>query len=90
MRMNRLEKMVMNSACRDFFLKHVEAPTLYGLSGALNDMAVLEVGCGRGTGARLLLDTFKAATVVGVDIDDESIHRARKRCKAYPDNSLSF
>lgn len=42
---------------------------------------VLDLGCGRGTAARLIAAAFPSATVTGVDIDEASIAAA----KAHPD-----
>jgi ubiquinone/menaquinone biosynthesis C-methylase UbiE len=39
----------------------------------------LEVGCGRGVGIDIILDTFGAGTVDGVDLDPDMVTRARAR-----------
>jgi ubiquinone/menaquinone biosynthesis C-methylase UbiE len=43
----------------------------------------LDLGCGRGTVARLIAKEFPACRVVGVDIDEASIDAAR----AHPDTA---
>ncbi|MBK8576172.1 MAG: hypothetical protein IPN90_11035 [Elusimicrobia bacterium] len=46
MKMNRLEKVLMNSPFRAAFHRWVEAPLLLRLGGRVEGAKVLEVGCG--------------------------------------------
>lgn len=90
MKMNRVEKLVMNSPVRSWFLRHVEAPTLLKLSRGLRDLRVLELGCGQGIGTELLLSLFGASHVTAIDIDPDMIERARARLESRFDRRLSL
>lgn len=54
-------------------------PLLRRLGGTVDGGRVLEVGCGRGAGLPLLLETFQAATAHGIDLDPAQIARARRQ-----------
>lgn len=49
----------------------------YGLSGKL---AILDAGCGTGEATDRLADLYPEATLLGVDIVEEHLERARARC----------
>lgn len=49
----------------------------YGLSGTL---AILDAGCGTGEATDRLADLYPEATLLGVDIVEEHLERARARC----------
>ena len=44
---------------------------------------MLEVGCDRGTGVKIILERFGAASVEAMDLDPKMIERARRRLAAY-------
>ena len=60
MRLNRLEFALMNNPVRAAIQRHVEAPQLLRMGGPMAGGLALEIGCGRGFGAELILDVFKA------------------------------
>lgn len=83
MLMNTIEYWAMNNPLRGFVQRHYEAPRLRRLSeGSPAD--VLEIGCGQGTGARIVFDLFGPQRYVGVDLDPRMIGRARKRAHDLP------
>jgi SAM-dependent methyltransferase len=83
MLMNSIEYWAMNNPLRGFVQRHYEAPRLKRLSKvAVND--ILEIGCGQGTGARIIYDLFRPQRYVGVDLDPRMIRRARKRAGVLP------
>lgn len=77
MKLNWAERWVVNNPSRviqqsfemDWFRKRAHLP-----AGA----AVLEVGCGRGAGARLISRSFQPGLQVAMDLDLEMIRKARK------------
>lgn len=78
-RMNAVEKSVVNSAVRAALQRRYEARLLERLGGRLAGGRALEIGCGRGVGVEIVLDRFQADKVVAFDLDEEMIRRARRR-----------
>jgi len=52
------------------------------MNGPAND--ILEIGCGQGTGAKIIYDLFGPQRYVGIDLDPRMIRRARRRSGALP------
>jgi ubiquinone/menaquinone biosynthesis C-methylase UbiE len=88
MKMNRLEKFIMNTPIRAFFQCRVEAPLLLRLGGSVVGLEVLEIGCGRGVGTELIFDLFGARRVHAVDVDPDMIARARRRLTRFSSDRL--
>lgn len=44
---------------------------------------ILEIGCGRGAGLAHMMNHFKPARAVGLDLSDLNIRRAKKLCKGF-------
>jgi len=81
--MNSIEYWAMNNPLRGFVQRHYEAPRLKRLSsGATGD--ILEIGCGQGTGARIIYELFSPRRYVGVDLDPRMIRRAKRKAGALP------
>lgn len=89
-RMNFFEKLIMNSPIRKIFLRKVEAPILKDLFGSLEGMRVLEIGCARGHSTKLVLDFLKASSVVAIDLDPDSIEKAKKNLSKYSSDRVQF
>jgi len=79
MLLNAFEKIMMNNPIREAFHRHVEARQLLRMGGPLSGGVALEVGCGRGVGAELILDVFGADRVEAFDLDVDMIQRAQAR-----------
>ena len=79
MLLNRIEYALMNNPLRAAIQRHVEAPRLLRMAGPLQGGTALEIGCGRGVGAELILDLFGADTVHGFDLDPRMVTLARRR-----------
>jgi len=73
----------MNNPLRGFVQRHYEAPRLECLFKGTADNT-LEIGCGQGTGARIIYDLFSPQRYVGVDLDPRMIRRATRRSGALP------
>lgn len=69
----------MNNPLRAALQRHVEATRLLRLGGPIMGGAALELGCGRGVGAAIILDRFGASSVDAFDLDRRMIARARRR-----------
>jgi len=79
MKMNRLEKWMMNNPLRAAIQRHYAAPILLELGRGAAVDRVLEIGCGNGVGVEIILDAFHAKQVDAFDLDDELVDLARKR-----------
>lgn len=79
MRLNAVEKLLMNNSVRAALQRHYEAPLLERLGGRVPGAQVLEIGCGRGIGTEIILKRFGAATVHASDYDPDMAAKARAR-----------
>ncbi len=82
MRLNRVEYALMNNALRAAIQRRFEAPRLLRMGGPLRGGTALEIGCGRGVGAELILDRFGASRVDAFDLDPRMVALARARLAA--------
>jgi ubiquinone/menaquinone biosynthesis C-methylase UbiE len=84
-KLNTIERAAMNNPVRAAHQHHREAAWFRRLAGgALSGQHVLEVGCGRGVGAEVILDRLGAARVTAFDLDESMVELARKRLHARP------
>lgn len=83
MKLNRVEKALMNNPVRTFLQWHYEAPLLERLGGQTEGQHVLEIGCGRGVGTEVILRRFHARSVSAFDLDRALIDKARRRLAGY-------
>ena len=88
MLLNSLEYWAMNNPMRGFVQRHYEAPRLRRLASGRADR-VLEIGCGQGTGARIIHDLFDPQDYVGIDLDPRMIQRARRRSGGLPNATFA-
>jgi ubiquinone/menaquinone biosynthesis C-methylase UbiE len=84
MLLNRVEKAMMNNPIRSALQRHVEARWLLDMGGGVRGGTALEVGCGRGVGTQLILDTFGAGRVDAFDLDSHMVELARERLAHEP------
>lgn len=81
MKLNLAERLITNSPLRALSQRWIEAPRLKALAGRDRYPLCLEIGCGRGVGAEIIIEEFGAERVVAVDADPAQIERARKGIK---------
>jgi len=81
MLLNRFEYALMNNPIRAAIQRRFEAARLLEMGGRVNGGAALELGCGRGVGAELVLDVFGARSVDAFDLDPSMVDHARARLK---------
>ena len=79
MLLNRLELLLMNNPVRAGVQRRFEARWLLEMGGLSAGAAALEMGCGRGIGAEIILDLFGAASVDAFDLDPRMVALARRR-----------
>jgi ubiquinone/menaquinone biosynthesis C-methylase UbiE len=77
--LNKCEFLTMNNPVRAWIQRHFEARRWVTMGGPHPAGRALEIGCGRGVGVEIILDTFGAATVDAFDLDPRMIERAQKR-----------
>jgi ubiquinone/menaquinone biosynthesis C-methylase UbiE len=77
--LNRVEKAVVNNPLRVALQRRFEAGRLLALGGRMTGGRALEVGCGRGAGVELILDSFGAERVDAFDLDPRMVALARRR-----------
>jgi ubiquinone/menaquinone biosynthesis C-methylase UbiE len=77
--MNRAETWLVNSPPRRWLQRGVEVPVLKHLGGVMAGGTALEIGCGSGAGITLIRDRFGAERIIGIDLDERMIARARRR-----------
>jgi ubiquinone/menaquinone biosynthesis C-methylase UbiE len=88
MKLNRVEKALMNNPFRALVQRRHEARVMERLGGRLDRMRVLEIGCGRGVGTEIIFERFGALEVHAFDIDPDMVERARRRLSKYPPERL--
>jgi len=90
MLLNAAETLLVNNPIRALVQRLYELPLLCKLGGSLKGGCVLEVGCGQGTGVRLLLDQVAVAKVCAIDLDPRQIGRAKRRLAGYPGDRVAL
>ena len=88
MKLNAIEKFLMNNPIRSFVQRKKEAAIFEELGGKAVGQKVLEIGCGRGVGTEIIFDKFGAAEVHAFDVDPEMVELAGKRLAKYSTEKL--
>ena len=83
MRLNAVEKLLLNNRVRRAVQRFYEAPVLLRMAHRLDGQRVLEVGCGQGYGMEIIFQKFGADEVMGIDLDPAMVARAQKRTARY-------
>lgn len=85
MKLNAIERAAMNNPIRAAHQHLREAAWFRRLAGGdLAGQDVLEVGCGRGVGAEVILDRLHASRVTAFDLDERMVEVARRRLHDRP------
>jgi ubiquinone/menaquinone biosynthesis C-methylase UbiE len=90
MKLNRVEKWLINSRLRATAQRRYEAPLLERLGGRLEGGRVLEVGCGQGVGTEIIFERFGAREICAFDLDPEMVKKARRRLSRYLPDRLEL
>lgn len=83
----KLEHFVRNSPLRTFAQEFIEIRSLRQRVSIANHKVVLELGCGNGTGTKLIKKYFHPKHLYAIDIDPKQIEAATKRVR---DKSITF
>lgn len=81
MKLNSFERLVVNQPLRPFTQRWLEARPLLRMGGAAPGR-VLEIGCGQGLGAEIILRDFGADEVHAFDLDRRQLGRAQRRLQS--------
>lgn len=88
MKLNYIEKALMNNPVRAFVQKHHEAAIMERLGGRCDGKKVLEIGCGRGVGTEIIFERFGAGEVHAFDLDPKMVGIARRRLAKFGQQKL--
>jgi ubiquinone/menaquinone biosynthesis C-methylase UbiE len=89
MKLNWAERWVVNNPVR-VFQQHLEVNWLRHMMPLKSGTTILEVGCGRGAGAKLIYGAFKPSQLHILDLDIEMMHKARKYLSTKPFSSVNL
>jgi ubiquinone/menaquinone biosynthesis C-methylase UbiE len=89
MKLNWAERWVVNNPIR-VFQQYLEVKWLRQMMPLKTGMTILEVGCGRGAGAKLIHKTFKPSRLHILDLDIEMMRKAKKYLSSTPLSSLNL
>jgi len=90
LKLNTVEKALMNNPVRAALQRRYEAALLEGLGGRFEGKRVLEIGCGRGVGTEIIFERFGAAQVHAFDVDPDMIKQAQGSLSRYPPHRLKL
>lgn len=90
MKLSRFGKLQMNNPARGAAQRRYTARHMLRLGGDLTGGTALEVGCGRGVGAEIILTTFAATNVLAFDVDPEMVDLARRRLAPFGDRAQVY
>ncbi len=90
MLMNWVEKAIVNNPVRTTLQRHFEMPILMKMGGRMQGGRALEIGCGRGVGAELILRFSGADEVDAFDLDPHMVALAAKRLRRSGDRVRLF
>lgn len=88
MKLNRVERALVNNPVRAWLQRHYEAPLLLRLGGPTRGWRALEIGCGQGIGTEIILERFEAQEVRAFDIDPAMVDLARRRLSKYSEERV--
>lgn len=90
MKLNTIEKALMNNPVRALVQRRYEARLMERLGGRVEGHRVLELGCGRGVGTQIIFERFGASEVHAFDLDPNMVALARKRLSGYGSDRLKL
>ena len=90
MKLNQIEKALMNNPVRALVQRRYEAHLMARLGAPVKGQTVLEIGCGRGVGTEIIFASFGATKVHAFDIDPDMVKLACNRLANYPPERLKL
>jgi ubiquinone/menaquinone biosynthesis C-methylase UbiE len=89
-KLNLGERLITNNPLRAFIQRRVEGPMLKRMAGFESYPLCLEIGCGRGVGAEIIVEQFGAQRVIATDVDPDQIRRAKKNLSPEFQDKIEF
>jgi len=89
MKLNGVERLVVNNPLR-LMEQHLITQWFQAMREPSTGGRILEIGCGRGAGARLILTKFKPGHLFLLDLDESMISRARAYLARAEQHAVSF
>ncbi len=77
--MKPIERFLVNSGLREYFLRKYEAPRVLGGLTLREGCRCLEIGCGNGAGALLIRRFTGCGHIISIDVDPLMIRAAERR-----------
>jgi ubiquinone/menaquinone biosynthesis C-methylase UbiE len=90
MKLSFVERSIVNNPVRTLIQKHLEGPMLRKMRSRDAYPVCLEIGCGRGIGAQVIVEQFGAENVIATDIDPEQIKRAKRMLRPEFEGRIEF
>jgi len=90
MKISIVERLIINNPVRAFVQRHGEGLLLRKMASGEKYPLCLEIGCGRGVGAQVIVEQFGAEKVIATDIDPEQIKRAKRILKSGFESKIEF
>lgn len=90
MKLNLIERLITNNPLRAFIQRNVEVPFLRKMGSLPEYNLCLEIGCGRGIGAQLIVKQFNTQKVIATDIDPEQIEKAKRNLRPEFKDKIEF
>jgi len=72
-----LDRYLMNNPIREILQQRFVGAYFSKVARPLSEPFCLEIGCGRGAGARIIIETFQASKVIGFDVDEGQVKLAK-------------
>ncbi len=85
--LNKIEFLLMNNPIRALVQDKIEAKRLKTISALPKNKRILEIGCGNGTGTKLIKKYFYPKKIDAIDLDPRMIRIAKRKIK---DPNISF
>ena len=89
MKLNWIERVFVNSPFR-LAIQHLEINWFHSIMPLESGAQILEIGCGRGAGAQLILEHFKPAHLYLMDVDYAMIQKAGDHLNSTYQDTVSF
>ncbi len=90
MKLSFVERFIVNNPIRALIQKRLEGPMLRTMESREDYPVCLEIGCGKGIGAQVIVEQFGAEKVIATDVDPDQIKRARKILRPELEEKIEF